>query len=76
MVGPEEDHIIGGAVEGLDCIAWNLGKINGSELLQVGQTRLKICGGAVGCRVVVGVSEDLDVRVESFEGMFGVLLIG
>jgi hypothetical protein len=74
MVCPEEDDVVSRAVQRLDPIPRDPGEVDGGKLPQVCPARLNICLGVVGCRGVVGVAEDLDVWVQSLEGMFGVLM--
>jgi len=68
VVGPEQDDIVAGAVDGLEGIARDLTQVEGVE----GQGAE---ASQVGGRGVVRVSEDADVWVEGLQSMFGVLII-
>lgn len=75
MVSPVQDSAVGGAVEILDDVSGRLGKIECLEV-EVHQARVKILktqDNIVAAHVVVRVPEDLDVWVQGFQGMLGVL---
>lgn len=72
VMGPEEDHVVTGTIQGLDGIVRDLIQAETSEL-QVGEAALDLRRDIHARGVVVGVSEDLDVGVKSLEHGLGVL---
>ena len=75
MVSPVQDNIVGGAVEVLDDVAGGSGKIERLEV-EVHQASVKILkprDEVIAAHVVVRVSEHLDVWMQVFQGMLGVL---
>ena len=74
MMSPKEDAIVAGSVERLDNILRSFGEIERpqGEILEAG---LNLGGNVDPAGEVIGMTEDLDVRMQSFESMFGVLCV-
>lgn len=69
---PKQDDIITRAVQGLQGIATKLGETEASKrhVLKAG---FNVRGNVIPAWVVVWMPEDLDVRMQSFQGMLRVL---
>lgn len=65
VVGPEEHHAVGGAVESLDGIARRLGKVPVGE---VGEGLAEFSRQVVPGRRMVRVSKDANVGVQGLQG--------
>ena len=74
MMSPKEDRIVACSVKRLENILRSFGEIERpqGEVLEAG---LDLGGNVDPAGVVVGMTEDLDVPVQSFESMFGVLCV-
>jgi hypothetical protein len=75
MVRPVEHVVLGGAIEALESILGRSRKVKRlqTEVLQASVEILEARDKAIAAQVVVGISEDLDVGMQGFEGMLGVL---
>lgn len=70
VMSPEQDHVVGASIESLESVARDFGKISGPQVLKT----LDYAGqDLVASGNMIRVSKDLDVWVQSLEGMLGVL---
>jgi hypothetical protein len=71
-VCPIQHHIVAGAVQRRQSVFGELGEVKGPQG-EVLEARLKLCFDVISGWMVVRVSEDLDIRVQSLQCMFGML---